>query len=33
LTEAERNLLAFEATERFFRSNGEIKDVYGKLDS
>lgn len=32
LTESEKNRLAFEATERFIRSGGDIKDVYGKLD-
>ena len=32
LTEHESNRLAFEATERFLRSGGEIKDVFGKLD-
>jgi hypothetical protein len=32
ITEHESNRLAFEANERFFRSGGEIKDVYGKLD-
>lgn len=32
LTEAEKNQVAFEATERFLRSGCEIKDVYGKVD-
>jgi hypothetical protein len=32
INEHESNRLAFEANERFFRSGGEIKDVYGKLD-
>jgi hypothetical protein len=32
ISEHERNRLAFEATERFLRSGGEIKDVFGKLD-
>ena len=32
LTEAEKNRLVFEATERFLKSVGEIKDIYGKLD-
>jgi len=32
ISEHERNRLAFEATERFFRSGGEIRDVFGKLD-
>ena len=32
IAESERNRLAFEANERFFKSGGEIKDVYGKLD-
>jgi hypothetical protein len=32
LTEHESNRLAFEATARFLRSGGEIKDVFGKLD-
>jgi hypothetical protein len=32
LTEHERNRLAHEANERFLRSGGEIKDVFGKLD-
>jgi hypothetical protein len=32
ISEHERNRLAFEANERFFKSGGEIKDVYGKLD-
>jgi predicted nucleic acid-binding protein len=32
ITEHESNRLAFEATARFLRSRGEIKDVFGKLD-
>ena len=32
LTETEKNQLLFKATERFLRSDGEIKDIYGKLD-
>jgi len=32
ISEHEANRLAFEANERFFRSGGEIKDIYGKLD-
>jgi hypothetical protein len=32
ISEHERNRLAFEANERFLRSGGEIKDVFGKLD-
>lgn len=32
LTEHESNRLAFEATARFLRSGGEIKDILGKLD-
>jgi hypothetical protein len=32
ISEHESNRLAFEANERFFRSGGEIKDVYGKLN-
>ncbi len=32
INEHESNRLAFEATERFLRSGGEIKDVFGKLD-
>jgi hypothetical protein len=32
ISEHESNRLAFEANERFFKSGGEIKDVYGKLD-
>ncbi len=32
ISEHERNRLAFEATQRFLRSGGEIKDVFGKLD-
>lgn len=32
VTEAEKNRLVFEATERFLKSGAEIKDVYGKLD-
>ena len=32
LTEHESNRLAFEATARFLRSGGEIKDIFGKLD-
>jgi len=32
ISEHESNRLALEATERFLRSGGEIKDVFGKLD-
>ncbi|MGD0826246.1 MAG: hypothetical protein ABR908_16810 [Terriglobales bacterium] len=32
ITEHDRNRLAWEANERFLRSGGEIKDVFGKLD-
>jgi hypothetical protein len=32
ITEHESNRLAFEATARFLRGGGEIKDVFGKLD-
>ncbi|HSZ63454.1 MAG TPA: hypothetical protein VK828_16760 [Terriglobales bacterium] len=32
ITEHERNRLAWEANERFLKSGGEIKDVFGKLD-
>jgi len=32
IAEGERNRLALEANERFIRSSGEIKDVFGKLD-
>jgi hypothetical protein len=32
ITEHESNRLAFQATERFLRSGGKIKDVFGKLD-
>lgn len=32
INEHESNRLAFGANERFFKSGGEIKDVYGKLD-
>ena len=32
INEHESNRLALEATERFLRSGGEIKDVFGKLD-
>jgi hypothetical protein len=32
IAESESNRLAFEANERFIKSGGEIKDVYGKLD-
>ncbi len=32
ITEHERTRLALEANERFLRSGGEIKDVFGKLD-
>jgi len=32
INEHESNRLAFEANERFFKSGGVIKDVYGKLD-
>jgi len=32
IAEHESNRLAFESTERFLRSGGEIKDVFGKLD-
>ena len=33
LAEQEKNRLALEATERFFKSGIEIKDVYGTLES
>jgi hypothetical protein len=33
LAEHEKNRLTFEATERFFKSGIEIRDVYGNLDS
>jgi hypothetical protein len=32
IAEHESNRLALEATERFLRSRGEIRDVFGKLD-
>jgi hypothetical protein len=32
ITEHDRNRLAWEANERFLRSGGEIKDVFGKLE-
>jgi hypothetical protein len=32
ITEHERDRLAWQANERFLRSGGEIKDVFGKLD-
>ncbi len=32
IAEGERNRLALEANERFFKSGAGIKDVYGKLD-
>lgn len=32
ITEHLRNRLALEATARFFRSGGKIKDIFGKLD-
>jgi hypothetical protein len=32
ISEHETNRLAWEANERFLRSGGEIKDVFGKLD-
>jgi hypothetical protein len=32
IREHESNRLALEATERFLKSGGEIKDVFGKLD-
>lgn len=32
ITEHESNRLALEANERFLKSGGEIKDVYGRLD-
>ena len=32
ISEHESNRIAFEAHERFLRSGGEIKDVFGKLD-
>lgn len=32
ITEHESNRLALKATERFLKSGGEIKDVFGKLD-
>jgi len=32
ITEHERDRLAWEANDRFIRSGGEIKDVFGKLD-
>ena len=31
-SEQESNRLTLEANERFLRSGGEIKDVFGKLD-
>ncbi len=32
ISERESNRLTLEANERFLRSGGEIKDVFGKLD-
>lgn len=32
ITEHERDRLAWEANDRFIRSGGEIRDVFGKLD-
>ena len=32
INELENNRLALEANERFLRSGGEIRDVFGKLD-
>ena len=32
ISERESNRLTLEANERFLRSSGEIKDVFGKLD-
>jgi hypothetical protein len=32
ITEHERDRMAWEANDRFIRSGGEIKDVFGKLD-
>lgn len=32
ITEHERDRLAWDANDRFIRSGGEIKDVFGKLD-
>jgi hypothetical protein len=32
ISEHESNRLTLEANERFLRSGGEIKDVFGKLD-
>jgi hypothetical protein len=32
ISEHESNRLTLEANERFLRSSGEIKDVFGKLD-
>jgi hypothetical protein len=32
ITEHEKNRLAWAANERFIRSGGEIKDVFGKMD-
>jgi hypothetical protein len=32
ITEHERDRLAWEANDRFIRSGGEIKDIFGKLD-
>jgi hypothetical protein len=32
IAEHERNRLAYEATERFFKRRIKIKDVYGKLN-
>ena len=32
ISEHESNRLALEANERFLKSGGEIKDVFGKLD-
>jgi len=33
IAEHERNRLAFEATDRFFKSGIDIKDIHGNLDS
>ena len=32
ISEHESNRLALEATARFLKSGGEIKDIFGKLD-
>ena len=32
ISEAEKNKIALEATEKFLRSNIEIKDVFGNLE-